>query len=361
MSRLRVLLATLVVGVLAVTTAAPATADHGAGVDAPIVTKRSQIAAAKADTPSYVVKKVNLVYKGSQKKPTTTKSANIPGIGDVDIYCRANTTMIRLYTANRQYETQMWTQKYEQKGYDSVAVKNARIYRYAHADDDGTGGTGFYTNEGFNQQSPPETFSKGYMNGIISQRSSRKPGFAAGQLSSPKPVTTFELTWYWENLREPAKYRYCKVSAVFTTILTPARRMDLTWHGNAQADGRDAASSTVPNIGTLDLSCTAGTDQDKTLTITPTSPTATLYVERVTGEGAVGDHVEDSTQDGVDPETGAFTPVPLPSNGTLRFRINSGGFSRWFLLSSYIVTNDRWGPNRNLCEVSVGDYNATFS
>ena len=39
----------------------------------------------------------------------------------------------------------------------------------------------------------------------------------------------------------------------------------------------------------------------------------------------------------------------------------NGATSRWFLLSSYYVVNDRLGPERNLCEVAVGGYRATFS
>ena len=354
---LRALLALLVALALATTLTSPARADRSPARTAG--TKAAQ--AAKAAATGTVVTKLKLVYKGSAKKPVTTKGVNVPGIGDVDVFCRANTTMIRLYTADRRYETQMWTQKYEQKGAESVAVKNARIYQYAHADDNGKGGTGFYTNEGFNQSTPPETFSKGYMNGIISQRSGRNPAVAAGQLAAPRPVTTFELTWYWENLREPAKYRTCTVKATFTTVLTADQRMGLTWHGTDAAAGHDEQTTAVPGIGTLALSCHAGTDDDKTLTISPTDPAARLYVERVTGEGTVADHVDTSSSQGApDPETGAFTPVPLPSNGTLRIKVTNGSASRWFLLSSYYVVNDRYGSQRNLCEVAVGAYRATF-
>lgn len=354
-------LALALVGVVTVCLAAvtvPADADQPIG---PRVDRSTTIEA----TPSRaatgrVVTKVALRYRGAQQHPVSTKSANIPGIGDVDIYCRSNITMLRLYTAGRQYETQMWTQKYEQKGYQSVAVKNARIYRYAHADDNGKGGTGFYTNEGFNQQTPPETYSKGYLNGIISQRSSRSPTFSAGQIASPRPVTTFELTWYWENMRQPERFRTCNVDAVFTTELDSDRRMGITWHGNAAAAGNDSYATTYPGLGDLALNCETGTYGDHTLTVTPTSQDATLYVETVTGEGRVEDHVDTSTLK-VDKESGAFPVLPLPNNGTMRFKLtNTPTATKWFMLSSYYVTNDRFGPDRNLCEVSMGGYSATF-
>lgn len=359
--RLLALPALLLALALGASLAGPARAERG---DVPARSAAAPTATAAAPakaTTGTVVTRLKLVYRGRAKRPVTTRSANVPGIGDVDVYCRQNTTMIRLYTANRQFETQMWTQKYEQKGRESVAVKNARIYQFAHADDNGNGGTGFTTNEGFNQSTPPETFSQGYLNGIISQRSSRSPGFARGQLAAPRPVTTFELTWYWENLRQPARYRTCTVKASFTTVLTADQRMGITWHGTADAPGHDEQVTRVPGVGNLALSCHAGTDDDKTLTITPATPGGTLYVERVTGEGALEDHVDVSSQSAPDPETGAFTPVSLPSNGTLRLKVTNGSVSRWFLLSSYYVVTDRYGPQRNLCEVAVGGYSATFS
>lgn len=354
--RLALSIAAVLVGCLSTMTA-PAVADPAVG---PRVDRSTTIAASSRASTGRVVTKVALRYRGAAKKPVSTKSANIPGIGDVDIFCRSKATMIRLYSPNRQYETQMWTQKYEQKGYDSVAVKNARIYRYAHADDDGKGGTGYYAAEGFNQQTPPETFSRGYLNGVISQRSSRSPSFTAGQIASPRPVTTFELTWYWENMRQPARFRTCNVDAVFTTELDAGRRMGITWHGNDQAAGRDTSTTTYPGLGNLALTCETGADGEHSLTVTPTSADATLYVETVTGEGRVDDHVASKTLE-VDADSGSFLPLALPDNGTMRFKLtNTPTASKWFMLSSYVVTNDRFGPERNLCEVSMGGYAATF-
>lgn len=317
-------------------------------------------AAARAADP--YVQDLTLTYRGAADRPVTLRTATVPGIGQLETVCRANATLVRLVTDERRYETQMWTQRFEERGATSVQVKNARIYRWAHAEDDGTGGTGYAAHEGLNQSSPPETFSKGYLNGIISQRSGRRPDVAAATLSSPKPVTVFELTWYWENLREPARYRYCRIRARFTTVLAVDQRIDLTWHGDAQAPGREVRTTTVPGVGTLTLTCAADPTQTPTLTLAPQTPGgASLYVERVTGAGDPRYQVVTSEQELPAEGSTSFDPVPLPNNGTLRFRVLTGGRATWFMLSSYYVLNDRYGPGRNLCEVAAGAYQARFS
>lgn len=308
------------------------------------------------------VQTLDLVYRGAADRPVTLRTATVPGIGQIEAVCRRTSTQVRLVTDERRYETQMWTQRFEERGTTSVQVKNARIYRWAHAEDDGTGGTGYQAHEGLNQSSPPETFSKGYLNGIVSQRSGRRPDVPGAQLATPRPVTVFELTWYWENLREPERFRYCRIQARFTTVLAADQRIDLTWHGDAQAPGREVRTTTVPGVGTLTLTCAADPTQTPTLTLAPQTPGgASLYVERVTGAGDPRYQVVTSEQDLPAEGATAFDPVPLPSNGTLRFRVLTGGRSTWFMLSSYYVLNDRFGPNRNLCEVAAGAYQARFS
>ena len=247
----------------------------------------------------------------------------------------------------------MWLQKNEVKdGRRVVAVKVPRVYRYAHADDDGTGGTGFYAHEGLNQRGHIENRSQdGYLYGVISQRPGRNRSGLA--LSPPPPVTTIEVTWFWNGFDHPQPYRYCRIDAVVTTQLQD--RAVLTWHGDQDAAPEEQTRQ-LPGIGVLTLSCAkAGNRRDRYLTIRPDDPHSDLYVETVTGEGVVEDHV-DRTDLEVDPATGLLGPVPLPGNGTLRLRATSGSTTRWLLISSYRITNDAARPHRNLCEVAAGHY-----
>lgn len=313
------------------------------------------------------VQHVTVNWRGTQKRTKVkAKQAVVPGIGELDLVCQPNKTMIRLWTPDRGYETQMWMQKYEDKqGSPAVSVKTARVYRWADADDNGRGGTGFYTHEGLNQRPGVENYAKGFMNGIISQRSSRSADGPQIAQDALKPVTTFELTWYWNGFNHGPTYRSCKIDAVFTTKL--ANRMSVTWHGDDDADGNDRQSAQLPGVGFLDLACSrAASDQAPTFTVTPYRPgteqsPAELYVEQVTGEGRVTDHVDHTTLSGVDPETGAFPSLPLPRNGTLRIKVTNGnGNSQWLLVSSYFVLNNSAHPQLNLCELAAGQYQATF-
>jgi hypothetical protein len=123
-------------------------------------------------------KRIMVVWQGYQKHPQYQKVADVPGIGQVELMCRPNNTMIRIRANDRSAETQMWLSKFEWKdGTKRVAVKNVRVYKYATATDDGTGGTGSQAHEGLNQRSPIEDFQNGYAFGLISQRPGRQaPG-----------------------------------------------------------------------------------------------------------------------------------------------------------------------------------------
>lgn len=308
-----------------------------------------------AAAPERLVQRVTVRWDPGTRRKVYSKNAVIPGIGELALICRSNRTAIRLHTESRQLETQMWLQKYEVKNkHNVVAVKVPRIYRYAHALDPGRGGTGYYAAEGLNQVSPIENYSTGTINGIISQRAGRhRPG---GSLA-PKPVTSFELHWYWNGFRHPADYRSCRIDAVFTTVL--GDRAGITWHGTADAVGRDTQRTRLPGIGWLDLECRAETDPSgaaQTLTVVPDAPSgsdADLYVERVFSEGWVEDHVVRSSY--VPDESGVLGPVPLPGNATLRLRVRVAGVDRWLMVSSYRVTNNP-DPRLNLCEVSAAAY-----
>lgn len=310
-----------------------------------------------AAAPERLVQHVRVKWDPSTRRKVYSKNAVIPGIGELALICRSNLTMIRLHTEQRQLETQMWLQKYEVKNrHRVVAVKVPRIFRYAHALDTGKGGTGYYAAEGLNQVTPIENYSSGTINGIISQRPGRHQ---SGGSLSPRPVTSFELNWYWNGFRHPADYRSCKIDAVFTTTFT--NRAGITWHGTADAAGRDAQRTRLPGIGWLDLECRAETDPSgaaQTLSIEPdgsSGPDADLYVERVFSEGRVEDHVVTTSYTTGGPEPGLLGPVPLPGNATLRLRVRVAGASRWLLVSSYLVTNNP-DPRLNLCEVSAAPY-----
>jgi hypothetical protein len=304
-----------------------------------------------------LVQHLTVKWNPSTRRKVYTKTAVVPGIGQLAMICKSNATMIRLRTENRQLETQMWLQKYEVKNrHNVVAVKVPRVYRYAHALDDGTGGTGYYAAEGLNQVTPIENYSSGTINGIISQRPGRHQ---SGGALDPKPVTSFELSWYWNGFRHPADYRSCKIDAVFTTTFED--RAGITWHGTADAPGRDTQRTRLPGLGWLDLECRAETDPTgaaQTLVIEPDAslgPDADLYVERVFGEGWVDDHVVKESYTYGQHEPGLLGPVPLPGNATLRLRLRVAGVERWLLVSSYRVTNNV-DPRLNLCEVSAAPY-----
>lgn len=308
-------------------------------------------------TPSRLVQHLTVRWNGSTGTKVYSKNAVVPGIGDLALICRADATMIRLHTEERQLETQMWLQKYEVKhDHNVVAVKVPRIYRYAHALDNGRGGTGYYASEGLNKVTPIENYSSGTINGIISQRAGRNTPGASLPL---QPVTSFELSWYWNGFRHPAKYRSCKIDATFTTTFD--YRAGITWHGTDDAAGNDSQRTRLPGVGWLDLECRPETDPSgaaQTLSIEPDAslgPDADLYVERVFSEGWVEDHVVTTSYGYGEVEPGVLGPVTLPGNATLRLRVRVAGVERWLLVSSYRVTNNA-DPRLNLCEVSAAPY-----
>jgi hypothetical protein len=321
---------------------------------APAQAADSAASAARKGTQEALVQHLMVKWDPSTRRKVYSKNAVVPGIGELAMICKSNATMIRLRTENRQLETQLWLQKYEVKNdHNVVAVKVPRVYRYAHALDTGNGGTGYYAAEGLNQVTPIENYSSGTMNGIISQRPGRHQ---SGGSLAPKPVTSFELSWYWNGFRHPADYRSCKIDAVFTTTFD--NRAGITWHCTADAAGRDTQRTRLPGIGWLDLECRAETDPAgaaQTLAIEPDDPDSDVYVERVFSEGWVEDHVVTSSHGYGELEPGVLGPVPLPGNATLRLRVRVAGVERWLLVSSYRVTNNA-DPRLNLCEVSAAPY-----
>ncbi|CAB4696579.1 MAG: hypothetical protein F2667_03715 [Actinobacteria bacterium] len=310
--------------------------------------------AARAGAP--LVQRVNVSWEGTRKKRVVEKSAVIPGIGNVTLVCKPSSTMVRLYANDRSAETQMWLAKYETKNdHAVVAVKNARIYRYANADDSGLGGTGSFAHEGLNQQTPIEDYSSGHLQGVISQRPGRHQ--AAGGVTPP-PATSFTLNWWWTGFRHDLDWRSCSMSAVFTTQLD--ERIGVSWHGDADAAGHLTQQIPVEGIGDILVRCdndpdangSAGQGGEQTIAIQPVADVASVYVEYVTGEGLVEDHVEELSL-ARDPVTGLLGPLPLPRNGMMRLFVTVGGVERDYVLSSYYVTNNAKQPQLNVCEVAA--------
>ncbi|MCW2792559.1 MAG: hypothetical protein JWO76_1657 [Nocardioides sp.] len=301
------------------------------------------------------VQRVRVLWQGFQAHPTYVKSAVVPGIGNLKLVCKPNLTIVRLFATDRHAETQMWMSKYETKnGHDVVAVKNVRIYTYANANDDGSGGTGASAHEGLNQRTPIEDFAQGHADGVISQRVGRnKP--AAGTLTAP--VTSFRLSWYWERMAY-AGSQYCKINMVLRTVY--GGRIGINWHGDDDAADHSTTSTGLPGFGDVDLLCETTRGGEQTVALAPaaydpdTDPEPHLAYEYVTGEGAVEDHVETGDL-GYDDVTGLLGPLELPRNGMMRLWFTVDGFTRGFGLSSYMITNNAAHPELNLCEVAVAE------
>lgn len=297
-----------------------------------------------------LTQEVRLAWDGARKRRVRQQSATVPGIGTLTLICRPDATLVKLRPTDRTAETQLWMAKYEDKDDEPVvAVKTARVYRFATAADDGYGGTGPVTHEGLNQQARIEDWQSGYLHGLISQRPPRsRPG---ASMAVP-PTTSLELTWWWTGFRHPRDWQACRMEAALRTDLE--QRPVLTWHGDADAPGNDSRTITLPGFGSIEVACTADAASTPSLAVRPTSEQASLYVETITGEGAVDDHV-DTTDLLHDPVTGLLGPVPLPENGMLRLFVTVDGTRRGFTVSSYWVRNDAEHPANDLCEVAVAE------
>ncbi|MFC7496533.1 MULTISPECIES: hypothetical protein [unclassified Nocardioides] len=298
--------------------------------------------ATAARTPVDQTTRVVVKWKGERQRQVQQKSANVPGIGRIDLVCRPTSTMVRVRPTSRSPETQMWLAKFEQKGgRDVVAVKNVRVYT----------GTGSRAHEGLNQRSPIEDFSSGTAYGVISQRPGRDQ---AGGGALTTPVTSFRLTWWWERFRHPGN-EFCRMALKLRT--RSDGQFGLTWHGTDEALTHTTSITTVPGLGEAIVTCEPGsTAYDQTVAFRPTGAhpeSAYLDVEYIQGEGAVDDHVERYSGLGYDPVTGLLGPVDLPRNGMMRLWVSVDGVQRAYVLSSYHVVNNDRDPRLNLCEVAA--------
>jgi hypothetical protein len=299
-------------------------------------------------------KRVVVSWKGEQKRRVHEKVANVPGIGLVALTCRPKSVQIRIRPNSRRPETQMWLAKFEQKdGRDVVAVKNVRVYTYATAADDGTGGTGPRAHEGFNQTTPIEDFQKGYAYGVISQRPGRNQ---AGGGALTAPVTSFRLTWWWERFRHPG-YQYCNMALRLHT--DTSQQFGLTWHGSDEGAVQTTATTAIPGVGDAIVTCEPGSlDNEQTVAFRPTSAIpekSYLDYELIQAEGDTDepDHLERVDDLDYDPATGLLGPVDLPSNGMMRIWVSVDGVKRGYQLSSYYIVNNAKRPELNSCEVAA--------
>lgn len=293
-------------------------------------------------------RKIVVKWQGYQKHPRYQKTADVPGIGQVDLVCRPNSTMIRMHANNRRAESQMWLAKFETKGgRDVVAVKNVRIYTYDTAADDGTGGTGPQAHEGLNQQTPIEDFEKGTAYGVISQRPGRnQPG--GGALAVP--ATAFKLTWYWERFAYPGS-QYCKMTLDLNTDTD--RQFGLNWHGDDDAASHTTSATTIPGFGTAQLTCETGRNGERSVALATDDPASYMDYEYITQEGLVADHVEHYDDLQWDPVTGLLGPVRVPGNGMMRIWWSVGGVKQQWVLSSYVKSNSVAKPELNVCEIAA--------
>lgn len=361
--RLRTATATLVVAALALLPgAAPAAAAGVGGSDVRLVpagdgrptTGAEPTMPGALSTPAQRrsedvrTKRVLLEWSGSRGK--REKTVVVPEIGQLRLVCRPNNTMVKIVPFDRDAETQMWLAKHEVKGGDwAVAVKNVRVYRYATAADDGTGGTGRAAHEGLNQDTPVEDFSKGYMNGVISQR----PGRHAPAAGVPTPPSTaLTLNWWWERFRTAPRDGYCKVDVTLRTQLSQS--IGVSWHGDADGARQATATTPFPGLGDLEITCTPDPDGrggTQWLVLRTDDPDAYVELHRIEAEGREQDHVREE-EDGYAATLGTTFPTLLPENGMLRLWLHAHGQVRALTLSSYHVTNDP-DPRLNLCEVAA--------
>lgn len=292
--------------------------------------------------------KIRVVWHGEQPRPKYQKVADVPGIGQTELICRPNNTILRIRANDRRAETQMWMAKFETKNDRSVvAVKTLRIYTFDTSGDDGTGGTGWQAHEGLNQWNPIEDFSKGSAYGVISQRPGRQNN-GGGALALP--ATSFRLNWWWERFAYPGS-QYCKMTLKLHT--DTERQFGLSWHGDDEAANTSSTSTPIPGFGTAQLRCETGRNGTRSVALATDDPNAFMDYEYITEEGAVSDHVVHYKNLRQDPFTGLVGPVPLPTNGMMRIWWSVNGVKKSWVLSSYVKGNSTSKPELNYCEVAA--------
>ncbi|MGK2956625.1 MAG: hypothetical protein ACSLFI_13280 [Solirubrobacterales bacterium] len=283
------------------------------------------------ETTGELVQKVSVDWYGGDYKGRETGGFIAPGIGYGEIVCSPDQQWIRFYPSNGSREAAMMNWTY--KNWGTFSEKALREAKYAN-------GTGPDFREGLNKFGPPEKYSTGSFQGIISDRG---PIEGPGGVSLAPP-TTLDMDWEWD-FSQPKSAR-CHVNATFRTETESterplARSVQIVWRRERNATEKNTTSSVdVPGLGTVTAVCEAGPTGVRRLNID--SPVGGRIVTR-----------EGSEDFSVTQKNGPLA-AKLPNNGMLFLQLNSG---ERILVSSRWKTNDP-DPDQNWCVISAQIYTA---
>ena len=275
------------------------------------------------------IQRVTIDWSGGSSAGRSTGGFVAPGIGYGEIVCNQNQQWIRFYPTDGGREAAMMNWTYKNWGtYSEKALREAKYAR----------GTGPDFREGLNKFGPPEKFSTGAFQGIISDRGPIEgPGG-----TSLAPPTTLDMDWEWD-FSDPKNAR-CHVNATFRTetdleTKPVARSVQIVWRRERNATGKNTVNSVdFPGLGKVQAVCEAGPTGVRRLTID--SPTGGKLITR-----------EGSDDFAVTQKSGPLTPR-LPNNGMLFLQLNSG---ERVLVSSRWKVNDP-DPDENWCVISAQIY-----
>lgn len=286
-------------------------------------------AAKPVETTGVQVQKVVVDWSGGDWKGRQTGGFIAPGIGYGEIVCSPDQQWIRFYPSNGGREAAMMNWTY--KNWGTFSEKSLREAKYAN-------GTGPDFREGFNKFGPPEKYSTGEFEGIISDRGPIEgPGG-----TSLAPPTTLKLDWEWDfNYANSSR---CHVDATFRTQTDKtdeplARSVQIVWRRERNATPENTNSTVnFPGLGDVTAVCEAG-------------PTG---VRRLTIDSPVGGKI--TTREGSDDYSVTQNDGPiqakLPNNGMLFLQLNSG---ERILVSSRWKVNDP-DPDKNWCVIAAQIY-----
>ena len=275
------------------------------------------------------IQRVTIDWSGGSSAGRSAGGFIAPGIGYGEIVCNQNSQYIRFYPSNGGREAAMMNWTYKNWGtYSEKALREAKYAR----------GTGPDFREGLNKFSPPEKYSTGAFQGIISDRGPIEgPGG-----TSLAPPTTLDMDWEWD-FSDPKNAR-CHVNATFRTeteleTKPVARSAQVVWRRERNATDKNTVSSVnFPDLGEVKVVCEAGPTGVRRLTID--NPTGGKIIDR-----------EGSDDFAVNQKDGPLS-VKLPNNGMLFLQLNSG---ERILVSSRWKVNDP-DPDENWCVVAAQIY-----
>jgi hypothetical protein len=305
---------------------APARTDWSGPLAVPPIDANSQpVTPPTPDGPGLTDRHVVVDWSGGAYDGRSTAGFDVPGIGYGEIVCRPDAQWIRVFPNNARDEVSMmnWTYRDWKQG----SEKSLREALH-------TRGTGLDFREGLNKFAPAEKQVTGEFDGIISDRGT----IGAPGRDGAAPPTTLRLTWVWD-FRKTGN-ESCHVEADFSSqtvgTQTPlARSASIVWRGDRNAAGRDSAGVDIPNVGHLGLSCQAGADGSRLLTL----------------DSPLGGSV--TTREGSDDNLTAWASGPitagLPNNGQISIILADG---TTLLVSTRWKVNDPDG-SQNFCAIAA--------